>query len=57
MHYFNENTQQIYRLKSKGNFVWILNKNVGKFLTAKLLNVFAGLRLLLIGLGILAFLI
>jgi hypothetical protein len=56
-HYFNQNKQQIYRIKGKGNFGWFVNKNAGKYLAAKLLNIFVGLRIMLLGLGILAFFI
>jgi len=36
---------------------WFVNKNVGKYLAAKLLNIFVGIRIMLLGLGILAFFI
>lgn len=57
IHYFNQKKQQIYRVKGKGNFGWFVNKNVGKYLAAKLLNIFVGLRIMLLGLSILAFFI
>jgi hypothetical protein len=57
LHYFNPKTQQIYRLKSKGKFSWFINKNAGKYFLHQLLNLFVGLRILLVGLGIWAFLL
>jgi hypothetical protein len=57
LHYFNPNTQQIYRLKSKGKFTWFFNKNVGKYFAQQVANLFVGLRVLLIGMSIWAFLL
>lgn len=57
VHYFNPDTQQIYRLKSKGKFTWFFSKNAGKYLAYRLMNLFVGLRILLLGMGFLAFLL
>jgi hypothetical protein len=54
LHYFNQNTQQIYLIKSKEGIIGFLNKNLGKFLAAKLQNIFLGLRIILICLSIIA---
>jgi len=54
IHYFNQNTQQIYRVKSKAGFLSMLNKNARKYLASKLQNLFLGLRVLLLSLGILS---
>jgi hypothetical protein len=57
LHYFNTNTQQIYRLKSKGKFTWFFSKNAGKYFVHRMINLFVGLRILLVGMGIWAFLL
>jgi hypothetical protein len=57
LHYFNSNTQQIYRIKSNGKFTWFFNKNAGKYLAHQLTNLFLTLRIMLIGMGIWAFLL
>ncbi len=57
LHYFNSNTQQIYRIKSKGKFNWSFNKNIRKYFVHQMVDLFVGLRILLIGMGIWAFLL
>lgn len=57
LHYFNPHTQQIYRLKSKGRFAWYLSRNARKYLLHQLVNLFVGLRILLVGMGVWAFLL
>jgi len=57
LHYFNANTQQIYRIKGKGKFTWFFNRNASKYLAHKFVNLFIGLRILLLGMSIWAFLL
>jgi hypothetical protein len=57
IHYFNHKKQQIYNLKSKRSFIWFLNRNTVKYLVNKMFSLFDGLRLLLLSLGVLAFLL
>jgi hypothetical protein len=53
-HYFNQNKQQIFRLKTKAGILGFLNKNTGKYLASKLQNLFLGLRIMLISLAIIS---
>ncbi len=57
LHYFNPKTQQIYRLRGKGNFKGFFNKNARKYFAQQVVNLFVGLRIILVGMGIWAFLL